>query len=137
MRVTTEFSIRMENRPGSLAKVCEALAQHGVNIIAFQSIPSQRSVLLCIVTDNPLAAQSALDGAGIIYAEAEVVQEKLANHPGELARVAKQLGEANVNINYAYFGVEPDSNAPLVILGITDVGRAIGAIERTARAATS
>jgi hypothetical protein len=137
MRITTEFSIRMQNQPGSLAKVCEALANRGVNIIAFQSIPSQHSVLFCIVTDNPAAAQSALDGAKILYSEAEVVQAKLANHPGELARVAKQLGEANVNINYAYFGVESGSNDPLVILGITDVSRAVSAMDQTARATLS
>jgi hypothetical protein len=137
MRVTTEFSVRMENRPGSLAKVLEALAERGVNIVAFQSIPSQHSVLFCIVTDNAAAAQSTLDSAGILYAEAEVVQATLANHPGELARVARQLGDAKVNINYAYFGVESSSNAPLVILGVTDVGRAMSAIDRTARAATS
>jgi len=33
-----------------------------------------------------------------------VAQVLLPNRPGELARVAAHLGEANININYAYAG---------------------------------
>jgi len=34
--------------------------------------------------------------------ETEVVQAKFPHRPGELARAASQLGEANININHAY-----------------------------------
>jgi len=106
-----------------------------VNIIAFQSIPSRQTVLVCLVTDNAAAAQSVLDQEGIIYTEAEVVQVCLANRPGELARIADRLGEASINIKYAYFGVESGTNAPLVILGITELENALSILDRTASAA--
>ena len=41
MPINEELTIRMDNRPGSLGKVCHALADRGVNILAFQSIPSE------------------------------------------------------------------------------------------------
>ena len=88
MPITKELTMRMDNRPGSLATVCRALANRGVNIMAFQSIPSQQTILVCIVSDNPAEAQSVLDQEGIVYTETEVVQVKLANQPGELARAA-------------------------------------------------
>lgn len=137
MPITKELTIRMENHPGSLARLSRTLANHGINIVAFQSIPSQKSILVCIVADNPAAAQSVLDHEGIIYTEAEVVQVKLPNRPGELARVASRLGEANININYAYFGVESGTDAPLVILGITEVSRAVALLDSVAAAASA
>jgi hypothetical protein len=133
--ITKEFTIRMDNRPGSLGRVCRALANRGVNIMAFQSIPSQQTILVCIVADNPTAAQSVLDQEGIVHTEAEVVQVELSNQPGELARAASKLAEANININYAYCGVEPRTNAPLVIFGTAEVGRAATILDQTAAAA--
>ena len=135
MPIAREFSLRLDNRPGSLATICKALADRGVNIVAFQSIPSQKTVLVCLVTDNAVTAQSVLDQEGIIYTEAEVAQVKLANRPGELALVADKLREANINIKYAYFGVESGTNAPLVILGIAELEHALSILDRAASAA--
>ena len=131
MPITKELTIRMENRPGSLGTVCRTLADRGVNILALQSIPSERTTLVCIVVDNPAAAEQVLDREGINFTEVEVVQVRLPHGPGELARAASKLGEANININYAYCGVEPSTNAPLVIFGVTEVGRAATILDQT------
>jgi len=137
MPITREFTIRMDNRPGSLGKICRALGERGVNIMAFQSIPSEKTILVCLVADNPAAAEAVLEKQGISYTEAEVVQVKLPHAPGELARAASKLGEANININYAYAGAESGTNAPLVIFGVTEVGRAAGILDQTASAAAA
>jgi hypothetical protein len=135
MPVTTEFAIRMENRPGTLAKVCRALADRGINITALQSIPAQDTTLVCVVADDPAAAASALDKEGILFAEMEVLQARISNRPGELARAASQLGEAGININYAYSGVEAGTNATLMIFGVTDLARAAAILDQTAACA--
>ena len=135
MPITNELTIRMENRPGSLGKVCTALADRGVNIMAFQSIPSEQTILVCLVVDNPAAAEACLDAQGINYSVGEVAQVKLPHGPGQLARAACKLGEANVNIHYAYSGVEPNTNEPLVIFGVTDLGRASAILDHAAVAA--
>src|SRR5713226_4684027 len=82
MPVTKELTIRMENRPGSLGKVCRELADHGVNIMAFQSIPSEKTILVCIVVDKPAAAEAVLDSKGMTYTEGEVAQVKIPHGPG-------------------------------------------------------
>jgi hypothetical protein len=135
MPITKELTIRIENRPGSLARICQVLAERGVNIMAFQSIPSESTILVCIVADKPAIAESVFETEGIAYTEAEVAQVKLPHKPGELARAASKLGEASINIHYAYSGVEPDTNFPLMIFGVTEVGRAAELLDHTAVAA--
>jgi hypothetical protein len=135
MPIVTELTIRVDNRPGSLGKVCRALADRSVNIMAFQSIPSEKTMLVCIVVDEPEAARAALDREGTTYAEGEVVQVRLPHGPGELAWAASKLGDANINIHYAYCGVEPTTNTPLVIFGVTELGRAATILDQTAAAA--
>jgi hypothetical protein len=62
---------------------------------------------------------------------------KLLHGPGELARAASKLGNAHINIHYAYCGVEPATNAPLVIFGVSEVGRAATILDQTADAAAA
>ena len=136
MPIVTELAIRIDNRPGSLGKICRDLADRGINIMAFQSIPSAKTILVCIVVDKPAAAEAILDAEGMTYTEAEVAQVRLPHVPGGLARVASRLGDANININYAYCGVEPITNAPLVIFGVKEVDRASNILDLGAAAAT-
>lgn len=135
MPTNKEFAIRMEDRPGSLGKLCRALADRGVNILAFQSIPSEGKSLVHIVVDNPTSAKTALDTERLTYTENEIAQVRLPHRPGELGRAASRLGEANININHAYCGLEPGTNTPLLILGVSDVGRAVTILDQAATAA--
>jgi hypothetical protein len=123
MPTAKEFTIRMEDRPGTLGKVSRALADRGVNILAFQSFSTEGKALTRIVVDTPVAAKKVLDSERLTYTEAEVAQVKLSNRTGELARAASRLGEANININYGYCGLEAGTNAPLLIFGVAEVGR--------------
>ena len=135
MPTSREFTIRMEDRPGTLGRACRALADRGVNILAFQSFPTEGQSIVRFVVDNPTTAKMVLDTQGLTYKEGEVVQVKLPQRPGELARAASRLGEANININYAYCGVEPGSNMPLLIFGVAEVGQAATILDQAAAAA--
>jgi hypothetical protein len=95
-----------------IGKVCQALAESKVNILAFQSVPAEGNSVVHFVVDNPATAKKVLDNQGLSYTETDVAQVKLPDRPGELARAASRLGEANININYAYGGVDPTTNAP-------------------------
>ena len=135
MPTTKEFTVHMEDRPGTLGKFCRALADRGVNILAFESGPFEGKSLVRLVVDNPTTAKTVLDRQRVTYTEAQVAQVKLPHRPGELARVASRLGEANINIDYAYGGVEPDTNAPILIFGVKEVSQAAAILDETAAAA--
>ena len=135
MPTTNEFAIHMEDQPGTLGKVCKALADRRVNILAFQSFPAEGKSLVRMVVDNPTTAKTVLESERLSYTQTEVAQVKLPHRPGELARAASRLGEANININYTYCGVEPGTNASLVIFGVAEVSQAVPILERAAAAA--
>jgi hypothetical protein len=126
----------MQDQPGTLGIFCQALADRGVNIIAFQATPFDGRSLVRFVVDNPTAAKSVLDKQKIPYKETEVAQAKFANRPGELANAASGLGKADINIDHAYCGLDPSTNAPLLIFGVAEAGRAAKILDKTAAAAT-
>lgn len=130
-----EFSVQIEDQPGTLGKVCRALADQKVNILAFQSIPSDQESIVRLVVDNPTTARSVLDKENLEYTETEVAQAKLPHRPGELARAASELGKANININYGYCGVEAGTNAALLFFGVSDVGKAVTILDKAVAAA--
>ncbi len=135
MPTTKEFGIRMNDRPGTLGEFTRALAERGVNILALQAAPQEGKSLLRLITDNPTATRAVLASSRLSYAETDVAQVKLAHRPGELARAASRLGEASININYIYCGVEAGTNAPLVIFGVTDAGKAASILDQAATTA--
>jgi len=126
----------MLDQPGTLGKTCRALADRGVNILAFQSFSTGAGESeLRLVADNPTITKSVLESQGLTTSEADVVQVKLPHRPGELARAASRLGEANININYTYCGLEPGTNTPLVFFGVAEVGQAVKILDQLAAAA--
>ena len=129
MPTSKELTIRTEDRPGTLGKVCRALADQRVNILAFQSFPAEENSLVRLVVDNPTTAKQVLNTERLSYTETEVAEVKLPNRPGELARAASRLGEANININYAYCG------ADLLIFGVAEVAQAARILDQTPAAA--
>lgn len=134
MPVNREFAVLMDDRPGTLGKICRTLADRGVNILAFQSFPSGGKSMVRFVFDNPTTAKSVLDKERLNYTEAEVAQVKLPHRAGELARVAARLGEADININYGYAGLEADSSTPVVFFGVNEAAKAAPILDKEAAA---
>jgi hypothetical protein len=135
MATSTEFVIRMEDRPGTLGKLARRLADRGVNILAVQSFPSEGKSQVRLVVDNASTAKTVLDNERVSYTEEKVAQVTLPHRPGELARAASQLGDANININHVYGGLEPRTNQPLLIFGVADVDQASTILEKVASTA--
>ena len=134
MPITKEFTVLVEDRPSMLGKICLALADQEVNILALESFPTQGKFVTRLIVDNPDSAKRVLTSEKLTYAEREIVQIKIQHRPGEIARLASHLGKAHININYAYCGLEPTTNAPLVFFGVADVNKAASVLERAAAA---
>jgi hypothetical protein len=83
MPIAKEFTIRQEDKPGTLGTLCQALADQNVNILAFQSFPVEKGKSsIHLVLDNPTAGKTVLDRQRMEYTVAEVAQVKLAHRPG-------------------------------------------------------
>ncbi len=124
MATRKEFSVTMENRPGTLARMCAELAERNVNVVALMSIEHGGKSLVRMLVDKPAPAVKALDALGYQYTQGEVLTTAVANRPGTLGKVVKALGEAGVNINYAYLGAEGESQRHLLlVLSVSDMER--------------
>jgi hypothetical protein len=136
MPMTREFTIHMEDKPGVLGKLCRSLADRGVNIVAFEAFPAEKGrSTVRLVTDNPTTTKTTLDSERTNYTETQVAQARLPHRPGSLARAAARLGEGNININYAYAGVDPGTNTPVVIFGVTEANQAAKILDEVSAAA--
>ena len=102
VRVDTQFSVFLVNKPGVLAQVTKALADDKVNITAMTLVDSQEHGVLRLVAEKPDAARQVLAKLNLPTTETDVLCLDLPNRAGALADVAQLLGENHVNINYAY-----------------------------------
>ena len=124
MATRNQLSVTMDNVPGTLARMCSALAEQDVNLVAFTSSSEQGGKsLVRVVVDKDAVAKNALQAIGYPYTEERVLSTQLQNRPGTLATVAKKLGDAGVNINYAYLGAEAGSSQLLLVLSVSDFDR--------------
>ena len=119
-----EFTITIEDKPGALGRCFLALAERGVNILAFQSYVEDRESLARILVDDPDSAKAVLGSLRMIFEETDVAIVRLAHRPGELGRAASRLGEFQINIDYSYCGLEPGSTQALVVFGVDQLTRA-------------
>jgi hypothetical protein len=129
MAKMVELTVQIENKPGTLARLAEAVGKAKVNILAFvaDEVAGQSKVRL--TTDNPAKAKKAILGLNLQVSEEEVVRVTLKNKPGTLASAAGKLGKAGININHGYCGAEEGSKKQLVVFAVSDLKQAAKALK--------
>ncbi|MBV8903325.1 MAG: ACT domain-containing protein [Acidobacteriia bacterium] len=132
MAKAKEFTVTIEDKPGALGKCFRALAERGVNVLAFQSYVEEGESLARIVVDNPAGAQSVLGSLRMIFEETQVAVVKVPHRPGELGRAASRLGEKAINIDYSYCGFEPGSKLAMLVFGVDNLNVAAAALDELA-----
>ena len=132
MAKAKEFTITIEDKPGALGKCFLALAERGVNILAYQSFVDERESLVRFVADDPAAAKAVLGSLRMIFEETDVAVVKLPHRPGELGRAASRLGENRINIDSSYCGLEPGSTLALVVFGVDHLTEAATLLDKLA-----
>jgi hypothetical protein len=115
-----EFTVTIADKPGALGKFFLALAERGVNVLAFQSYVEEGESLARFVADDMASAKEVLRNLRMIFEETDVVVVRLAHRPGELGRAAARLGEKQINIDYSYCGMEPAQPSGYWSSGLTN-----------------
>ena len=98
----TEFVVRMDNRPGRLAALTEALAEAGVNIEALAAFGLDKEGVVRLIVDDATVARRTLREAGLSAEEHQVLTAFLPHSPGQLAAVARSLADSDINIEAIY-----------------------------------
>jgi hypothetical protein len=127
-----EFTVTIADKPGALGACFHALADKGINILAFQSYVEEGESLARLIVDNPATAKTVLGNLRMIFEETEAAVVKLAHKPGELGRAATALGEGKINIDYSYSGLEAGSMHALVVFGVDNLTKAAKILDELA-----
>jgi hypothetical protein len=93
------FIVEATNRPGELARVADAIAQRGINIEAF-SLGYGTHGALAFMGHDEKGLKSALTSEGITYKEVPLCTIWLEDKPGSVAKAARRLADAGVNIEF-------------------------------------
>jgi hypothetical protein len=101
--MATNLTIELEDKPGILAELGEALGGASINIEGFCGYASGGRGTLHLLVDDAAAARSALEGSGItVQGEREVVVVDVEDRPGALGVIARRIASAGVSLNLAY-----------------------------------
>jgi hypothetical protein len=93
------FIVRLENRPGALADLGEALGERGINISGLAGTTWDGDGGLAIVTNDDAGTRRVLEEKGLTYRDCEVVSATLEDRPGALGSAARLLANRGVNID--------------------------------------
>jgi hypothetical protein len=99
-----DLCIALENRPGALAEMGEALARAGVSIEGGGAFVVDGSGVAHFLFYDARTARRALETAGIrVVEERDVVVQRLDQAtPGQLGALTRRMAEAGVNIEVLY-----------------------------------
>ena len=125
---TKQLSAWVEDRPGMLGQVADALGEARVSIRAFMAATFDGRGFVRVVVDKPAVARRVFRKHGWETTEDEVIEVRVKDRPGELGRVADRLGERGVNVLYAYVGTARSATQVNLYLAVADVKAALKAL---------
>jgi hypothetical protein len=123
-----ELAVRVGNRPAALGGVLAAVANHGVNVLAYCTYSDGDDLIVLLITDNAHAAKEALQTAGFSCKANSVVLVGASDEVGAAARIGMHLGMAGIEILYSYAS-SSGGDQFVVVFKTTNDERAIQALE--------
>ena len=115
-----DMTVILEDRPGSLAKMGEALGKAGVNIDGICGVSVEGKGLIHVLVQEPENARRALEANDIeVAGESDVLVVEVEDRPGVLGNIARRLASADVNIQLAYL-----ATSTRLVLGVDDLAKA-------------
>ncbi len=120
-----DLSIILEDRPGTLADMGEALGKANINIEGACGFPCDGKGTGHLLVEDASTARRVLEEAGIkVGEEREVLVLEMEDQPGEFGKTARKIADAGVNINLMY-----TASGPRFVLGVDNLSKAKSSLE--------
>jgi hypothetical protein len=101
--MSIDLVIDIDNAPGALARIADAISDAGVNIAAATCVGSGETAELHVLVPHAEAAKHALGISGVVVSrEREVVVVDVEDHPGVLAELTHKIAKAGVDLDLVY-----------------------------------
>jgi hypothetical protein len=124
--MANQFVVQLKNEPGAMAVLAEELARRGVDLRAIGGggIGDAGHVIMTTADDD--ATRAVLVEGGYTYVEGESILAEVDDRPGGMARVARSLADAGVNIyGHLFLGRWGDRAMFAFVVDRPDVARPI------------
>ncbi len=125
MEITKQLAIFLDNRPGTLARVCDALGRAKINIFAISTSDTVDHSVIRLVVSDPRKALEVFEEHGTLVVEDDVLMVEGDNKAGSLAHIAHKLAGADINIEYCYCATSPNAKKGLMILRVSNAQKAL------------
>jgi hypothetical protein len=125
MQITKQLALFLDNRPGTLARLTDELAKAKLNIYAISTSDTIDHTVVRLVVSDFRKALHLFEEHGTLVVEDDVVLVEGSNKPGELARIARRLGDAKINIEYCYSATPEGAKRGLLVLRVSNPTKAL------------
>ncbi len=126
-----DLTVILENAPGKFADLGEILGKNDINMEGVCGIPLKDEEFIHILVEDAIKTRSILEQAGYqVTAEREVLVltgspgTNILGQPGTGGKIARQIGNAGVNIDLIYF-----AGLNRLIIGVDNLEKAKAALE--------
>jgi hypothetical protein len=92
------FTVELPHQPGELARLCEAMAGRGVNLVLCATTRPEGGTVV-FIADDEAGAQAVLQDSEISYAMRDALTIRMENQPGTGAATFRALTDAGVNVD--------------------------------------
>jgi hypothetical protein len=128
---TRQVSVFVENKPGRLVAMLDALKAENMNIRALCIAEGADFGIVRMILSDPAKGVEAMRKAGFTITETTVLQAEMPDEPGGLLdTVAKPLAEAGINLEYFYAFIDPSPGKANIVLKVSDPDRAVKVLNK-------
>ena len=120
-----QISVFLENRPGTLLDMTNALAAGDIDLRAISLAETKDFGIVRIIANDNYAAASVLEDAGFVYSLTPVLAVDVADAKGGLAAILKEFQNADINVEYMYSALaSKNTGRAYMIMRVTDTASA-------------
>ena len=124
-----QIVVSIENQPGRLLEVANALGNQGINLRALNLVDTGAfGQLRLLVSDVAKARKILMEMQASAFVN-EVIAAEIEDRPGSLARVLKPLKDANINVVFMYAFIGMSSEKAVMIFRFSDNDAAIEVLQ--------
>ena len=92
------FTVDLKNQPGELARLCEAMADRGINLVLSATTQGTDGTVV-FIADDEAGAETVLQDARIGYTIRPALTIRMEHQPGAGAATFRKLADAGVNVD--------------------------------------
>ena len=122
-----QFVVQVENKPGEMARLAEQLAARSVDLRAIGGGGLGETGHFIMTTADDDTTRQVLEEGGWTFLEGESLLAEVDDRPGGMARLARELSDAGVNVlghlfigrwsdraTFAFVVDDPDKARPIL-----------------------